>query len=108
MLPEPIIIDDEDKDLYKQHMVVVDGWRMSLVRICFDYFDDIPETFAPSSPSSISTPSLGSGTSDVDELFMMSPPGTSQPLIQELIASRMGLHICYYARDFHAHIVLFR
>ncbi|KIM77149.1 hypothetical protein PILCRDRAFT_825707 [Piloderma croceum F 1598] len=73
MLPELAVVEDEDNDLYKQHMVIIDGWQ----------------TLAPSSPSSIGTPSLASGTSEIDELFLMSPAG-SQPIpIQELMASRI-------------------
>lgn len=33
MLPESIVVDTEDEDLYKQHMVVVDGWRMFLTSL---------------------------------------------------------------------------
>jgi hypothetical protein len=35
MLPEPIEVDAEDEDLYKQHMVVVDGWRKYLTSFSF-------------------------------------------------------------------------
>jgi hypothetical protein len=31
MLPEPIVVAAEDEDLYKEHMVIVDGWRMFLI-----------------------------------------------------------------------------
>src|SRR5882762_7622027 len=54
MLPESKIVAEEDRDLYKQHMVIVDGWRKLLI---FLHPEDstiitCTETIAPSSPSS--------------------------------------------------------
>ena len=33
MLPESKVEDDENKELYKQHMVIVDGWRTFLISL---------------------------------------------------------------------------
>jgi hypothetical protein len=94
MLPKLAVVDDEDNDLYKQHMVIIDGWRRFFTSLLREplYSYHLAETLAPSSPSSIGTPSLASGTSEIDELFLMSPAG-SQPIpIQELMASRIGFY----------------
>ncbi|EED79688.1 predicted protein [Postia placenta Mad-698-R] len=69
--------DDDEDDLYKQHMVVVNGWQ------AFE---------APSSPTSASTPPLADSSSDIDELFMASPPGSQQPLFESLMSARMDDH----------------
>jgi hypothetical protein len=92
MLPNSAKVDD-DTDLYKQHMAIVDGWGKCSVffRLLNFIIVNCAETFAPSSPSSIGTPSLGSGTSDIDELFLMSPPGKQPAFVQELMASKIGL-----------------
>ncbi|KII93076.1 hypothetical protein PLICRDRAFT_694319 [Plicaturopsis crispa FD-325 SS-3] len=67
-------VEDEDRDLYKQHMVVVDGWQ----------------TYA-SSPSP-STPPLGQSSSQIDELegdFLPSPPNVKPSAIQALINAKL-------------------
>ncbi|KAJ3540953.1 hypothetical protein NM688_g6155 [Phlebia brevispora] len=63
----PTVPEDQDseEEIYKQHMVIVDGWQ------AFQF---------PSSPLTASTPSMGSCSSqiqEVDEFFLPSPPGTS-------------------------------
>ncbi|KAF7967848.1 hypothetical protein HWV62_32892 [Athelia sp. TMB] len=76
MLPPVRSVDDRENDMHKQHMAVVSGW----------------EAFVPPSPSSLGTPSLRSGTSDVDELeqFLVSPLGSQKlSLIQELENSKI-------------------
>jgi hypothetical protein len=33
MLPELAVVEDEDNDLYKQHMVIIDGWRKFFISL---------------------------------------------------------------------------
>lgn len=98
MLPTVKLIEHEENDLYKEHMAVVSGWRKLLsfhrTSCQIDFILLLVEAFVPPSPSSLGTPSLRSGTSDVDELeqFLLSPPGskTQMPFIQELMDSKIG------------------
>ncbi|KAH9942948.1 hypothetical protein B0H21DRAFT_710023 [Amylocystis lapponica] len=76
MVPEVHVTEDEeDGDLYKQHMVVVNGWQAYAV---------------PSSPITAGTPSLGDSSSDIDELFLPSPPDGNEGFIQSLMSAKMG------------------
>ncbi|EMD42186.1 hypothetical protein CERSUDRAFT_90789 [Gelatoporia subvermispora B] len=64
------------EDLYKQHMVIVDGWHA---------YEE------PSSPLTPGTPSLGSSSSQFDELFL--PPSPESPvLMQTLLSAQMDEH----------------
>ncbi|GBE77464.1 hypothetical protein SCP_0103390 [Sparassis crispa] len=63
--------EDEEEDLYKEHLIVVNGWQAYNV---------------PSSPSR--TPSLGGSSSEIDELFPPSPENT-QLFIESLASAQM-------------------
>ena len=36
MLPELAVVENEDNDLYKQHMTIIDGWRKFLMFLPFE------------------------------------------------------------------------
>ncbi|CCM03793.1 uncharacterized protein FIBRA_05941 [Fibroporia radiculosa] len=67
--------EDEEEELYREHMIVVDGWHAFT---------------CPSSPPSDKTPSLGNSSSEVDELFLPSPPDNHKPLVQALMSAKMN------------------
>ncbi|KZP24111.1 hypothetical protein FIBSPDRAFT_1042401 [Athelia psychrophila] len=97
MLPSVQPTETGEHDMYKEHMAVVSGWRKlsPSYHPSSDADSDflLVEAFVPPSPSSLGTPSLGSGTSDVDELdqYLVSPPSSKAkpPLIQELMNAKI-------------------
>ncbi|KDQ63007.1 hypothetical protein JAAARDRAFT_202531 [Jaapia argillacea MUCL 33604] len=94
MMPK-VKVEEENEDLYMQHMLVVDGWRESIHPLRFGRIDrpakmTRSETIAPtSSPSSFGTPSLGDDTSQIDELFLLSPQDSKKQPIEALMSARM-------------------
>ncbi|KZT30993.1 hypothetical protein NEOLEDRAFT_1238155 [Neolentinus lepideus HHB14362 ss-1] len=71
MIPRVEVIEEEERDLFKQHMKVIDGWN----------------AYVHSPSSSLGTPSLDDNTSEVDELFMPSPE--KETPTQKLMSARM-------------------
>ncbi|OBZ79791.1 hypothetical protein A0H81_01498 [Grifola frondosa] len=71
-----VTVKEEEEDLDDQHLVIVNGWQAYEI---------------PSSPLSAGTPSLGDCSSQVDELFLPSPPD-SEPVLQSLMLAKMDEH----------------
>ncbi|OCH95750.1 hypothetical protein OBBRIDRAFT_822683 [Obba rivulosa] len=69
--------DEDGEELFKQHMVVIDGWHAHE---------------EPSSPLTPGTPSLGSSSSEVDELFLPSPPDQNPTFVQSLLSAQIDEH----------------
>ncbi|KAL7285548.1 hypothetical protein ACG7TL_000652 [Trametes sanguinea] len=57
-LPSVPMRDEDEEDMAKEHLVIVNGWQ----------------AYRSSSPLSAGTPSLGGSSSEIDELFMPSSP----------------------------------
>lgn len=93
LLPE-IPVHNSDDDIFKQHMVVINGWGKSvdLYCLCWHLCLDSEALECPTgSPPFESTPSLGSSSSqmhEVDELLLLSPPVISYS--RDLENARMG------------------
>jgi hypothetical protein len=88
ILPE-VEMEDDRVDLYKHHMIVVDGWRTwrpKTSRAIGSIFDI--ETYT----SSLSPPTRPQSTDldNIDELFLPSSPDTEVPPIQSLMDAKMG------------------
>lgn len=58
----------------------------------------------PSSPLTAGTPSLGDSSSEIDELFLPSPPDGNRPLIQSMLSAQMGKsEYCSHLRSWENH-----
>ncbi|PCH39205.1 hypothetical protein WOLCODRAFT_167851 [Wolfiporia cocos MD-104 SS10] len=73
LVPKAQISDDEE-ELYKQHMVVVDGWHAY-------------ETV--SSPTAGSTPSMDDSSNEINKLFLQSSDDGGIPLVQYMANAQM-------------------
>ncbi|KAF8890203.1 hypothetical protein BD779DRAFT_1518834 [Infundibulicybe gibba] len=75
--PVAQVPEDEDVNLYKEHMIVVDGWQ----------------TFSTSSPLRLPSPTSSQEDDEIDQLFEVSSPNTEPQLAELLEASKIDVII---------------
>lgn len=104
VLPK-VKMEDEEGDLYKEHMVVINGWRKLIISLLLEPIPKLAflETYNNSSPPEALSCTSSQSQEEIDELelqrFLLSSPNTDIDYVSNLTAKLGSLHhYAIYAR----------